>query len=273
MKILSNKLRIKLLLYLLHHVYQINKPDKRKCKVYEGIFPVYTNSSGRLDLKLYCPNRKVLGRSRSIYRKEPETIEWINTFSAEDILFDVGANIGLYSLLAAKRGTKVVAFEPEPQNFAVLTANVYLNELADRIIPLNLAVANRIMIDYLYMPVYGFGTAFNRFGKAPDSEGDTAAYSAKQAVMSYSLDAFTAAFPEYSPTHIKIDVDGLENLIVSGAIRTIENPRVRTLLVEFEDTIGADRQSLDLITSKGFTVRSKHPRRQANTFNYIFSRE
>ena len=56
-------------------------------------------------------------------------MDWIRTFNAQETLFDVGANIGVYSLLAAKAGFKVVAFEPEPQNFAVFTTK-YIHQWA-----------------------------------------------------------------------------------------------------------------------------------------------
>ena len=49
-------------------------------------------------------------------------------------------------MLAAKAGFKVVAFEPEPQNFSVFTMNIYLNELSDLIVPLNMAISDRILL-------------------------------------------------------------------------------------------------------------------------------
>ena len=82
-------------------------------------------------------------RAKSFFTKEPETVEWISTFNSQETLFDLGANVGVYSLLAAKAGVKVVAFEPEPQNFSVLTMNIYLNELSDLIVPLNIAISDR----------------------------------------------------------------------------------------------------------------------------------
>ena len=115
----------------------------------------------------------------------------------------MGANVGVYSLLAAKAGVKVVAFEPEPQNFSVLTMNIYLNELSDLIVPLNIAISDRTTIDFLYMPVFGVGNAFNQFGAArPEFSARIRKglpTAAKQFVMAYTLDAFLAAFPQFFP--------------------------------------------------------------------------
>lgn len=284
MKILSNKRRMKLLQHLLHKVFKINEPDKQKCKIYEGIIPIHVVSSDGGEFKLFCPSRMAFYRAKSFFTKEPETIEWISTFNSQETLFDLGANVGVYSLLAAKAGVKVVAFEPEPQNFSVLTMNIYLNELSDLIVPLNLAISDRMTIDFLYMPVFGVGNAFNQFGTPPEFKIEpastaarqfvkaSASTAAKQFVMAYTLDAFLAAFPQFFPTHIKIDVDGLENLVISGASKTLENSAIKSLLVEFDSTVEANKQAIEFIQSKGFRIHSKNQRIEQNFFNYIFRR-
>ena len=61
-----------------------------------------------------------------------------------DTLIDVGANIGTVCIPAVKRGiaAKAIAIEPEPLNYRVLVANVFLNDLADKIRTYNLALGN-----------------------------------------------------------------------------------------------------------------------------------
>src|SRR6516225_6500482 len=49
----------------------------------------------------YCLGDLALWRARTLLAKEPETIEWIDSFRAGDVFWDVGANVGLYSLYAA----------------------------------------------------------------------------------------------------------------------------------------------------------------------------
>jgi FkbM family methyltransferase len=284
MKIISNKRRIKLLKYLLHKVFKINVPDYKKCKIYEGIIPIHTVASEWGEFKLFCPSRMVFYRSKSFFTKEPETVEWIRTFNSQETLFDIGANIGIYSLLAAKTGVKVVAFEPEPQNFSVLTMNIYLNQLSDLIVPLNLAICDRMAIDFLYMPVFGVGNAFNQFGVQPDLAANlnstaqrqfvtaSSSTAARQFVMAYTVDSFLAMFPNHVPNHIKIDVDGLEKLVVAGACKTLENSTLKSLLVEFDSKSEASQQTIDFIQSKGFRIHSKNQRIEQDFFNYIFRR-
>ena len=60
-------------------------------------------------------------RADTYASKEPDTLDWLDAeLNDEDVFFDIGANIGVYSLYAAalNAGCRVFAFEPEAQNFA-----------------------------------------------------------------------------------------------------------------------------------------------------------
>ena len=91
-------------------------------------------------------NPRELSRVRAYLTREPETVEWIAEYvKSQDVFYDIGANIGLYSIFAAKlhRGDlKVYSFEPESQNYASLNRNVYLNGLSDAITTLCMAVSD-----------------------------------------------------------------------------------------------------------------------------------
>ena len=84
----------------------------------------------KTNLKFYCPNRVNKFRIESFFTKEPETLDWINSFKNNSVFFDIGANIGLYSCYAAdQRNCKVIAFEPSVFNLDLLSKNVYLKFL------------------------------------------------------------------------------------------------------------------------------------------------
>ena len=57
-------------------------------------------------LNLSIPNRKTRYRAKTFSTKEPETLDWIDSFEKNSVFWDVGANIGLYSLYAAKKNHK-----------------------------------------------------------------------------------------------------------------------------------------------------------------------
>ena len=105
---------------------------------------------GRLDypaaeIHLQLTSRDEFHRLRSC-EKEPWTVRWIEEYlEPGEVLYDVGANVGAYSLIAAVGvpGSRVVAFEPGPANFAALCANLELNAVVERVIAVPLALGDR----------------------------------------------------------------------------------------------------------------------------------
>lgn len=266
------KFRIDFLKFLLFNVYHINAPNNKKARLYDLFDPIYDARVFGDKIRLYCQNYRVYKRSESILRKEPDTIEWIESFSSGETLFDVGANIGLYSLLAAKRGAKVIAFEPESQNYSILNKNIYINSLDENITALNIALSDQNGLDYLYVPIFSSGTAFNQLEHSPRQKNGQTRKGFKQGIFSYTLDSFTEAFSEYFPNHIKIDVDGIQAKIIAGASRTLENPKVQSILIELDQNLTADQEAIDLFLSKGFDITSRTAKLERGVFNYIFRR-
>ena len=71
-------------------------------------------------------------RVETFSTKEPETLAWIDAIAVDSVLWDVGANIGLYSCYAAKaRHCRIIAFEPSVFNLELLARNVFLNHVTD----------------------------------------------------------------------------------------------------------------------------------------------
>ena len=90
-------------------------------------------SSRGVRLRFTVPNRF---RAKSFATKEPETLDWIDHLPQGCTLWDVGANVGLYSIYAAKkRECRVVAFEPSVFNLELLAQNFFLNSLQERVAP------------------------------------------------------------------------------------------------------------------------------------------
>lgn len=177
-----------------------------------------------------------LWRAQTYTTKEPDTIEWIESFIREgDVLYDVGANIGQYSLYAAKHlkgKCNVLAFEPEALNYAKLNKNIVLNGLSDAITAYCLAVTGQTALDVFYVKAFSPGASLHAFGQ-PIGQGDIPfPPSHKQGMMGVSLDDLTGQFGLPFPNHVKIDVDGIEEQIVQGAGRTLADPRLKSALVE-----------------------------------------
>ncbi|HEY2434650.1 MAG TPA: FkbM family methyltransferase [Vicinamibacterales bacterium] len=225
-----------------------------------------------------CPNRTVSWRARTFLTKEPETIEWIDTFAAGDVLFDIGANIGLYSIYAASRRIDVVAFEPESQNYALINQNIFLNGLSERIKCLALALSDANGVDYIYLSRFRAGESLHNFGDALDWQRRPFTPSFRQGSVAFSLDRFLEFQPAPFPTHIKIDVDGIEARIIRGAAHTLRDPRLKSLLVEFDGASADDRGAIAEVEAAGFRLLHKKRSPLFNTakfpelFNYVFVR-
>ena len=83
---------------------------------------MFANNKGQ---KNYIKNRV-----DRILSKEPETISWIKTFPQDSVFFDIGANIGIYSLYSAvMMQNKVFAFEPHAASYKNLLDSINLNKL------------------------------------------------------------------------------------------------------------------------------------------------
>jgi FkbM family methyltransferase len=192
------------------------------------------------ELRFVCPNRLTRWRVDTLATKEPETLSWIRGFAPGAVMWDIGANIGLYSLYAARtRGCRVMAFEPAPANFALLAKNIQINGLEDMVSALPIALGNDARLDVLHLSDTDPGGAFAVFGRSDQ------ATQVRLACLGFSIDRFIADFAPPFPQHIKIDVDGSEEQIVHGGEQTLADPRVMSVSIELDDrrqesgTIGA----------------------------------
>ena len=85
------------------------------------------------EIKFFVPNQLLNWRVDTFFTKEPETLEWIDNFEKKEnlIFWDIGANIGLYSIYNSLKNPKstTIAFEPSSSNLRVLTRNISINNL------------------------------------------------------------------------------------------------------------------------------------------------
>ena len=210
----------------------------------------FRNAKGKIDhtiefravagIKFQTNGRIIKKRVKRFYSKEPKTIEWIDTFKPTETFLDVGANIGQYSLYAAKKGISVYAFEPQALNYAELYTNIWLNKLGHKINGYCIALSNTNTIEYLSLLSMVPGQSHNNY--AIDIPGQI-----KQGCAGFALDYLVEKKVIPQPTHIKIDVDGIESKVIEGGINTIKN--CKTVLVEVENM-----EIVNMITKLGFEI-------------------
>jgi FkbM family methyltransferase len=223
------------------------------------ILPTMRVSDRGREFTLACPTEIARYRAATFFTKEPATIKWIDGMNPGETFFDIGANIGIYSLYAASRGLRVYAIEPEAQNFALLNRNIALNHLDDLTTALNLAVSDREAIDHLCVTKVESGSSLHNLGEAVDYAGRAFVPAMRQGVLSVQLDSFLERFPDAFPTHLKIDVDGIEAKIIAGADKTLADRRLRSLLIELSETAAKDKDIGLTLKGKGFTLVDRTP--------------
>lgn len=170
---------------------------------------------------------------------EPETIRWLDSIADGSVLWDIGANVGAFTIYGAvRRGLRVIAFEPGAASFAALTRNIELNGLAGRADAYCIALSDATKLDYLFMANTGPGHSMHAFGSAHTVEGEIAPVF-RQAVPGFTADSFADLFDVPRPQHIKLDVDSIEFGILKGAERLLRST-VRSVLVELHGHNDAD---------------------------------
>jgi len=212
-------------------------------------------------LKFMAPSPLLQTRAATVLNKEPDMIRWIDGLAADAVFWDVGANVGVFSLYAAFRAKcTVLAFEPSAANFFLLARNIHLNGFDQRVRAYCIALTGTTSLGMLNLSSKAMGTAINQFGNAGEmsrywnSEGESAVHG----MIGFTIDDFIARFQPPFPSHIKMDVDGLEWPILQGAAKTLRDPRLRSAMVELTLTNREERaRAIDLLQSSGLAFVSQ----------------
>lgn len=215
--------------------------------------------------------------------KEPETINWIQTFFRKgDVYYDIGANVGAYALVAAKcfqGDLQVYAFEPSFPTFKQLCINVVINDCQDCITPLQVALSDQTSMAVLNYSSLVPGSALHALGEACDYKREKFRPVIKQSVLAFALDDLIGQFALSPPTHIKLDVDGTELSILKGAEKTLVSTLLRSVLVEILEEDPHSMAVVSFLERCGLALHSKHKYIHGGSagpssriYNYIFHR-
>ena len=251
-------------------------PVAVRASLKQSFEPVARLDYNRHKILLHVDSTTSLYRTLSC-RKEPETVRWIEEYIRPgEVLYDVGANVGAYSLVASKYcggDVRVFAFEPSFATYYELCRNVILNRCQSSIFPQMMCLTDSPgLVVFNYSSLEG-GTAYHTVGTTGHSaSGDAAVY--QQQVLGYSIDFLVERFGFPAPHHIKIDVDGIEGSILRGATKTFQSGVVRTVQLESSPHDVATAQIQAFMLENGFKLVSESARGGGETWkNYLFVRQ
>jgi FkbM family methyltransferase len=210
---------------------------------------------------------------------EPEIFEWFNTFEPNDTVWDIGANVGTYSVYLAKKEHIVTAFEPVASNYFLLSKNASINQLQNKLSTYCIALSDETVCDKIYMQTNNIGAGCNTFGENNDWQGNTFEAINVESVIGFTADTFIEQFQQPIPNHIKIDVDGNEDKVLFGAKKMLQHPNVKSIYIELTDSRETyTNQVIDFLASLGFEFFTKKHATKfddgpfATMYNYVFKK-
>lgn len=232
--------------------YKLSVPEGKIIKIrFEGINASF-NVGNPVDLRsVEVPFQKgVLGDERLVL----ETL--LQTLQSGDVVYDIGAHIGVHTIFMAKRVGKngwVIAFEPEVHSFEILQENVSLNDL-ENVKPIQIALGDRLGEGMLYWG--GVIGGFSLMGPLKNSLG--------QEIKIMPGDMLVKDENLPLPRVVKIDVEGYEYYVITGLQNTLSNKICKMVCCEIHPTLLPSNikpnMVIDLLKSYGFNRIETHPR-------------
>lgn len=230
-------------------------------------------------VSFFIPNTVSEERVKTLFTKEPETINWINSFdnNKDFIFWDIGSNIGQYSIYAALTHDKchTISFEPSTSNLRVLSRNISINNLHDRIDIYSLPLSDS-WGGFLLMNEKNFdeGRAQNSFGESIDFQGKGFSPKNKYKLASMNIEKLINEKVLKMPNYIKIDVDGIELQILKGAKNVLESGEIRSISIEINEARSQQFEEIkNLLEKNKYAIDSKGRSPQAYDNNIKFSEQ
>lgn len=229
-----------------------------------------------IELSYDASNERLQSIATRLEEIEPDLLTWIDSLPSGAVLYDIGASNGPFAMYAAARGLHVVAFEPEAQNYASLERTHFLNRsrIAHPMIVLNLAVADDLRVGQLFIQRYAAGAHVKILDRPVRvMEEDTFEPAHVQSVLTAPLDWLVETLALPRPEYLKIDVDGAEELVLSGATNTLDDPGLSGIFVEIARPDDEGLSLVQTLESHGFRLdRREQVEHYEGLYNCVFVR-
>jgi len=247
-----------------------------------------TKTINNLKINFFIPNQVIKWRVKTLYTKEPETLEWIDSFKNYNkkpiIFWDIGSNIGLYSIYAASihKNILIYSFEPSTSNLRVLSRNVSINNLSDKIYIAQFPLGRKnFQFSNINEQEFKEGWSMNSYGKSTDYEGKNFEPKQKYKIFGLNIDFLVKNKILEVPHYIKIDVDGIEDEILMGGVESLNDKNLRSISVELNENYKSQfKNVIDIMKQLNLKIKHKkhapiydNDEKFSCLYNYIFEKQ
>lgn len=224
-----------------------------------------------LSFKLYTYNRSLELCARMNY--ETENLDFIDHLPKGAVLYDLGACEGRFTIYALLRGLKVVSFEPDKNNFKVLSDNINLNnlQLEAKLCNAGVGAKNHKAILQIGQPWPG---GHQKVVKHQDVRSDlNFDFKETEEIDIVSLDDYINSNNLEFPYALKIDIDGSEMPFLMGATETLHNPTLKQIIFELDKNDKNYETIIGTLHDAGFSeTESFQVPNEPTLYNIIFKR-
>ncbi len=214
---------------------------------------------GKNSLRFYTINSITRFRAETFFDKEPDTIEWIKEYNGVGSFLDIGANVGIYSNYFAKlKKGKVYAFESSFYNLSILAENCQINQNEDKIAIFPLPLFKENKVSYFKINNHVIGGALSSFDVDYGHDGNKIENFKKYLIPSFNIDFLIEhKIIDEVPALVKIDVDGVEDLILEGSTKMLKSKECVSVLVEVNEDFEKQYKNIQKIMQEcGFRIKS-----------------
>jgi FkbM family methyltransferase len=205
---------------------------------------------------------------------ETENLDFIDTINPNEVLYDLGACEGRFSIYAALKGVRVISFEPEAKNFLVFSQNIVINAIGeDRLKAINAGVGakNGNAIINIGQPWEGGHQKVVEHGEIRNDLNFN--FVENQEIKLFSIDSFVEKENYPPPNYLKIDIDGSEMPFLIGATKTLKSKELKGIIFELNESDPNFLKIITLLSANGFFEhkRFNFPN-EFNLFNILFEK-
>ena len=176
---------------------------------------------------------------------------------------------------------EVVSFEPSSSNLRILSRNVSINQLEKKIKINQFALSNE-QNKYQVMREKDFmeGVGENVFGVDYNWQGEKFKPKNNYQIYGTSINYLVNNKILPAPNHIKIDVDGIEHLILQGATECLKDVELKSICVEINESFSKQHDAI-IKLMKDFNFKMKHKKQSrlvgdigkySKIYNYVFEK-